>query len=67
MTPAILLVRARGIAHEVLSYAHDPAVASYGKEAVDALGLDAATVFKIKSNEPFKESIVAGSVDKAKW
>jgi Cys-tRNA(Pro)/Cys-tRNA(Cys) deacylase len=46
MTPAILLVRARGIAHEVLSYDHDPAVASYGKEAVDALGLDAATVFK---------------------
>jgi Cys-tRNA(Pro)/Cys-tRNA(Cys) deacylase len=46
MTPAILLVRARGIAHEVLSYDHDPAVASYGKEAVDALGLDAVTVFK---------------------
>lgn len=46
MTPAILLVRKSGVAHEVLEYAHDPAAASYGQEAVRALGLDAATVFK---------------------
>lgn len=32
--------------HEVLEYAHDPSAASYGNEAVEALGLDAATVFK---------------------
>lgn len=46
MTPAILLVRKSQVAHEVLEYAHDPAVASYGQEAVDALGIDAASVFK---------------------
>jgi Cys-tRNA(Pro)/Cys-tRNA(Cys) deacylase len=46
MTPAILLVRKSGVAHEVLEYRHDPSSASYGREAVDALGLDASTVFK---------------------
>ena len=46
MTPAILLVRKSGVPHEVLEYTHDPGVASYGQEAADALGVDAATVFK---------------------
>jgi Cys-tRNA(Pro)/Cys-tRNA(Cys) deacylase len=46
MTPAILLVRKAGIAHEVLSYAHDPAAASYGLEAAEVLGLAPETVFK---------------------
>jgi Cys-tRNA(Pro)/Cys-tRNA(Cys) deacylase len=46
MTPAILMVRKSGVAHEILEYAHDPAVASYGQEAADALGVDAASVFK---------------------
>lgn len=46
MTPAILLVRKSGVAHDVLEYAHDPSVASYGREAADQLGVDAATVFK---------------------
>lgn len=46
MTPAILLVRKSGITHAVLEYEHDPSVARYGQEAADALGLDAATVFK---------------------
>ncbi len=46
MTPAILLVRKANIAHDVLSYKHDPAVESYGREAVDLLHLDPATVFK---------------------
>ncbi len=46
MTPAILLVRKAAVSHEVLEYAHDPSVASYGREAVDALRLDPATVFK---------------------
>jgi Cys-tRNA(Pro)/Cys-tRNA(Cys) deacylase len=46
MTPAILLVRKSGVAHEILEYEHDPSAASYGNEAVDALGLDAASVFK---------------------
>lgn len=46
MTPAILLLRKAGVAHEVLSYQHDPAAASYGREAVERLGLDDNTVFK---------------------
>lgn len=46
MTPAILLARKAGVPHEVLSYPHDPRAASYGLEAVEALGLDPATVFK---------------------
>ncbi|MEG2804177.1 Cys-tRNA(Pro) deacylase [Stenotrophomonas sp.] len=46
MTPAINLLKKRGIDHRVLSYAHDPHAASYGGEAVERLGLDAAEVFK---------------------
>lgn len=46
MTPAILMVRKAKIAHDVLSYEHDSAVESYGREAVDLLQLDPATVFK---------------------
>ena len=46
MTPAINLLKQHRIAHRVLSYAHDPAAASYGLEAVDKLGLDPHSVFK---------------------
>ncbi|MBC8088699.1 MAG: Cys-tRNA(Pro) deacylase [Phycisphaerae bacterium] len=46
MTPAILVVRKAGVPHQVLEYVHDPAAASYGLEAADALGLDPACVFK---------------------
>ena len=46
MTPAINLLKQQRTAHRVLSYEHDPAAASYGLEAVDKLGLDAASVFK---------------------
>ena len=46
MTPAILLVRKAKIAHDVLAYEHDPAAESYGREAVDALRLEPAMVFK---------------------
>jgi len=46
MTPAINAVKAAGVAHRVHPYAHDPATASYGEEAVQALGLNPAQVFK---------------------
>lgn len=46
MTPAILAARKAGVPHEVLEYVHDPAAASYGLEAAEALGLDPAAVFK---------------------
>jgi Cys-tRNA(Pro)/Cys-tRNA(Cys) deacylase len=46
MTPAVRAAQATGIAHEVLEYVHDPAAASYGEEAAQRLGLEAAHVFK---------------------
>ncbi len=46
MTPAILMVRKSKVEHDVLSYEHDPSAESYGREAVEALQLDADTVFK---------------------
>lgn len=46
MTPAINAVKAAGVPHRVHPYAHDPATASYGEEAVQALGLNPARVFK---------------------
>jgi Cys-tRNA(Pro)/Cys-tRNA(Cys) deacylase len=46
MTPAILLVRKAGVPHDVLEYLHDPSAPSFGREAVEALGLEAAAVFK---------------------
>lgn len=46
MTPAIVAARRAGVAHEVLSYRHDPSVAAYGLEAAQALGLPAASVYK---------------------
>jgi Cys-tRNA(Pro)/Cys-tRNA(Cys) deacylase len=45
-TPAIVAAERAGIAFAVLEYAHDPAAASYGREAAAALGLDPASVFK---------------------
>lgn len=46
MTPAIDLARKSGVAHQVLSYTHDPQAISYGNEAVEKLNLPAEQVFK---------------------
>lgn len=46
MTPAILVVRKAGIAHEVLVYRHDPSAPSFGREAVEKLSLVESQVFK---------------------
>ncbi len=46
VTPAIKLLESRKIAHRTMSYDHDPAAASYGTEAAEALGIDASIVFK---------------------
>jgi Cys-tRNA(Pro)/Cys-tRNA(Cys) deacylase len=45
-TPAIAAAEQAGIAFTVHEYEHDPAAASYGLEAAEALGLDPARVFK---------------------
>ncbi|MCU0766307.1 MAG: Cys-tRNA(Pro) deacylase [Gammaproteobacteria bacterium] len=46
MTPAVSAARKAGIAYTLHEYRHDPATASYGLEAAEALGLAPARVFK---------------------
>lgn len=46
MTPAIEMLRAAGVDHEVFDYEHDPTHPSYAEEAVEALGVDPESVFK---------------------
>ena len=46
MTPAIRALKEAGVPHEVHAYDHDPAAACFGDEVVEALGVDAAEVFK---------------------
>lgn len=45
-TPATVALDRAGIAYEVRPYEHDPAAASYGLEAAQALGVEPARVFK---------------------
>lgn len=46
MTPAIDLLKKRGVQHHVHSYAHAPGAPSYGLEAAEKLGLEPGRVFK---------------------
>lgn len=45
-TPAIAVATRAGVAFTVHEYRHDPRAESYGLEAVERLGLEAARVFK---------------------
>ncbi|GAA2225488.1 MULTISPECIES: Cys-tRNA(Pro) deacylase [Kitasatospora] len=45
-TPATVTLEAAGVAFTVHAYEHDPAAASYGGEAAEALGVDGGRVFK---------------------
>ncbi|MFE6614837.1 Cys-tRNA(Pro) deacylase [Amycolatopsis sp. NPDC057786] len=45
-TPATALLAKQKVAHVLHAYDHDPRAESYGLEAVEALGLDPARVFK---------------------
>jgi Cys-tRNA(Pro)/Cys-tRNA(Cys) deacylase len=45
-TPAIAAATRAGVAFTVHEYRHDPRAESYGVEAVEKLGLEAARVFK---------------------
>ena len=45
-TPATVALAAAGIAFTARTYAHDPAAASYGLEAAEALGVEPARVLK---------------------
>lgn len=46
MTPAINLAKKKKVPHTIHQYDHDPRAASYGLEAVEALGQDPNQVFK---------------------
>ena len=46
MTPAINLAKKKKVPHTIHQYEHDPRAASYGLEAVEALGQDPNQVFK---------------------
>jgi Cys-tRNA(Pro)/Cys-tRNA(Cys) deacylase len=45
-TPATRAAKAAGIEHALHEYVHDPGADSYALEAAEALGVDAARVFK---------------------
>ncbi|UFS61718.1 Cys-tRNA(Pro) deacylase [Sulfurimonas sp. HSL-3221] len=46
MTPAVNAAKKARIAYTLHAYTHDPAAPSYGTEASEKLGIDAARVFK---------------------
>ncbi|TFH88278.1 Cys-tRNA(Pro) deacylase [Billgrantia azerbaijanica] len=46
MTPAVKVLERDGADFQLLSYDHDPRATAYGEEAVQALALDPASVFK---------------------
>jgi len=46
MTPAVNLAQKAGITYQLHEYQHNPAAASYGEEAAEALGADVKQVFK---------------------
>ena len=46
MTPAVVAARQAGIEFALHEYEHDPQAESYGLEAAERLGIDAARVFK---------------------
>jgi Cys-tRNA(Pro)/Cys-tRNA(Cys) deacylase len=45
-TPALLAAERAGVAHRVHAYDHHPQASSYGLEAAEKLGVEAARVFK---------------------
>ncbi|GGY92311.1 Cys-tRNA(Pro) deacylase [Streptomyces nitrosporeus] len=67
-TPATVALTAAGTAFTVHSYDHDPASASYGEEAAEALGVSPDRVFKTLVADVDGELVVAvvpvaGSLD----
>ena len=46
MTPAVALLKKKGVEHAVLQYSHDANAPSYGLGAAEKLALSAALVFK---------------------
>ncbi len=58
-TPAVTAVERAGVSFELVEYEHDPRPASYGLEAAEKLGVDAARVFKTLVVEVEGELVIA--------
>ena len=59
MTPAILLLKKKGVAHGIHEYDHDPDCQNFGEEAAQKLGLPAEQVFKTLLVSDEKQLFVA--------
>ena len=46
VTPAVTLLERSGVAHQLMTYEHDPTSDAFGLEAAEALGLDPSVVYK---------------------
>lgn len=62
MTPAVRLAQKKQIVHRIHEYVHDPAVASFGLEASEKLGVAAARIFKTLVVNVDNKSLVVGVV-----
>jgi len=62
MTPAVIELELCGASFEIVTYDHDPAAASYGAEAAEALGVDGSEVFKTLVAELDTGELVVGVV-----
>ncbi|MCO7250196.1 Cys-tRNA(Pro) deacylase [Pseudoalteromonas sp. Ps84H-4] len=62
MTPAINLLKHKGIFYDVLSYHHDPAHTQFGLEAVEKLNLPAEQVFKTLVLEDAEQQLLVAVV-----
>jgi Cys-tRNA(Pro)/Cys-tRNA(Cys) deacylase len=66
VTPAVTAVRRAKVEFELLAYEHDPKAPSYGLEAAEVLGLDAASVFKTLVAERDDGALVVAMVPVAR-
>ncbi len=62
MTPAINAVKKKKITYKIHQYTHDPAHASYGREAVEQLGIAEEKVYKTLVVEIDKGSLIVAVV-----
>ncbi len=62
MTPAIYALKRARIPYRLHEYHHDPAASSYGLEAAQALGVDAAQVLKTLIAKPAAGALVAALI-----
>src|SRR6056297_1329815 len=62
MTPAVVELERSGASFEIVTYDHDPAAASFGTEAAEALGIDGSEVFKTLVAELDTGELVVGVI-----